>query len=61
MEEADPGLVDRLSERFRVLEELRVRLWEEYLKVQGQAGPDVTSGRRYRRRSEREDKRGGGH
>jgi len=52
MAEADPELVKGLSERFRVLEELRVRLWKEYLKVQGESVSDVRSGRASRSLSE---------
>jgi hypothetical protein len=37
----EPDLVNRLTERFRILEGLRVKLWEKYLEVQGGSGRDL--------------------
>jgi hypothetical protein len=34
MAESDPGLAQRLTREFRVLEEFRGKLWKEYLKAQ---------------------------
>jgi hypothetical protein len=55
MAESDSGLVQRLTEGFRVLEGLRGRLWKEYLNTQDAPQRYFLSGRSHGKRRENKE------